>query len=186
MKRKINVFYVWGYNGSPESSTVSNLKQLLGKEYNVISDYYAQYNPKEAITDINYYIKKHNIDILVGSSLGGYIIMQIPNIKKVIINPCLHPENELELLKDENGEACVPQHIIDFYKDYIKDHDVWENFNNDESVFVMGTDDELLGTKYVNEVKEHSDSVNLVNQGHHNTKESLSNYVVPVIKNIKV
>ena len=64
MKRKINVFYVWGYNGSPESSTVSNLKQLLGKEYNVISDYYAQYNPKEAITDINYYIKKHNIDTL--------------------------------------------------------------------------------------------------------------------------
>ena len=67
-------------------------------------------------------------------TLGTQI--QIPNIKKVIINPCLHPEVELELLKDENGEPCVPQHIVDFYKDYIKEHDVWEAFtNNDDTVF---------------------------------------------------
>jgi predicted esterase YcpF (UPF0227 family) len=185
MKRKTNVLYVWGYNGSPDSSSVTNLKQVLGKEYNVISDYYAQYNPKEAITDINYYIKTHNIDILVGSSLGGYLALQIPNIKKVIINPCLHPEVELELLKDENGEPCVPQHIVDFYKDYIKEHDVWEAFtNNDDTVFIMGTEDELLGTKYVDEVKEHSSNVNLVNQGHHNTKESIEEFVVPVIKSM--
>ena len=115
MKRKINIFYVWGYNGSPESQTVSNLKELLGDDYNIISDYYAQYDPAEAIIDINYFIKHYNIDILVGSSLGGYLTMQVPNIKKVIINPCVHPEIELELLKDESNEPCVPQHIINFY-----------------------------------------------------------------------
>ena len=123
---------------------------------------------------------------MIGSSLGGYLALQIPNIKKVIINPCLHPEVELELLKDDSGEHCVPQHIVDFYKDYIKEHNVWEKFTNDDTVFIIGTDDELLGTKYVEEIKEYSSNVNLVNQGHHNTKESLSNYVVPVIKNIEL
>jgi predicted esterase YcpF (UPF0227 family) len=92
------------------SSILKNLKELLGKEYNVVSDYYAQYNPEEAINDIKYYIEQYKVDILVGSSLGGYITLQIPGIKKVIINPCLYPNIELPLLKDEEGNPAVPAH----------------------------------------------------------------------------
>ena len=50
--KKINVFYVWGVGGSPESSTVEYLQEALGEKYNVISDFYAQYNPVEAISDL--------------------------------------------------------------------------------------------------------------------------------------
>lgn len=184
MSKKLNVFYVWGYGGSPDSKTVKNLKELLGKKYNVISDYYAQYNPEEAIKDIKYYIEQYKIDILVGSSLGGYIVLQIPGIKKVIINPCLYPNIELPLLKDEEGDDAVPAHIIDFYEKYISNHDVWENFNNDETVFVMGNNDELFGMKYFDEITEHSNNVKISEQGHHNTKTSLKEYVVPIIKSL--
>lgn len=182
MSKKLNVFYVWGYGGSPESSTVKNLQDLLGKEYNVVSDYYAQYNPEEAINDINYFIEQYKIDILVGSSLGGYLVMQIPDIKKIIINPCLYPTVELPILKDENDEPSVPEHIIDFYTKWHDKHNVWENFSDDNTTFIMGEHDELFGTKYVDEIKEHSTKVHLVRQGHHNTRESLAQYVVPVIK----
>ena len=38
--KKINVFYVWGFGGSPESSTIEYLQEALGEKYNVISDDY--------------------------------------------------------------------------------------------------------------------------------------------------
>lgn len=185
MRKKINVFYVWGYGGSPESNNIKYLQDALGNEYNVVSDYYAQYNPEEAIKDINYYIKKYKIDILVGSSLGGYITLQIPNIKRVIINPCLYPNIELPLLKDEDGEPSVPEHINEFYSKYINEHNVWEN-NSDDIIFIMGEDDELFGTKYVDEIKEHSQNVYLVKQGHHNTQESITTFVAPQIKELTI
>lgn len=184
MSKKINVFYVWGYGGSPMSNSVKYLQDALGKEYKVISDYYAQYNPEEAIKDINYFIKKHKIDILVGSSLGGYITLQIPNIKRVIINPCLYPNIELPLLKDEEGNEAVPAHIVEFYEKFISNHDVWENFNNDETVFVMGNNDELFGMKYFDEITKHSNKVKISEQGHHNTETSLREYVAPIIKSL--
>ena len=184
MSKKINVFYVWGYGSSPESHTVKDLQDLLGDDYNVVSDYYAQYNPEEAINDIKYHIQEKKIDILVGSSLGGYIAMQIPHIKKVIINPCICPLYELPLLTDEAGEPCVPPHIVDFYFNWDNKHNVWETFNNSETVFIMGEDDEVFGTKYIEEVKEHSTKVNVVKQGHQNTRESVEQFVVPVIKKI--
>ena len=184
MSKKVNMFYVWGYGGAPDSTTVTNLKDLLGKDYNVVSDYYAQYNPEEAIKDINYYIEHYKVDILVGSSLGGYLALQIPGIKKVIINPCLYPNIELPLLKDDDGNEAVPSHIVDFYEKYISEHNVWENFNNEETVFVMGNNDELLGMKYFDEISEHSNKIKISEQGHHNTLNSLREYVVPVIKSL--
>lgn len=203
--KKVNVFFVWGYGSSPESSAVKYLKETLGDDYNVMSDYYAQYNPEEAIIDIENYIKEKNIDILVGSSLGGYITLQIPNIKKVIINPCLHPEIVLPTLtedvekKDDKGNIVldkdgnkiietvksVPEHIIKYYSNYISQNDVWNKYNAQEdarTVWVIGKHDELLKDMFVDEVTEHAANVVRSEQGHHNTFESIVEFVVPEIK----
>ena len=197
--KKINVFYVWGYGSSPESSAIEYLKNGLGNQFNVISDYYAQYNPKEAIFDINKYIKEYNIDLIVGSSLGGYLAMQLTNIPKVIINPCVRPDielpkltNEVDVPNTDNPEEthkekvpAVPEHIVNFYTDYISEHNVWENYNENEdkhTVFVMGNNDEVLGNRYLEEVKNHASSVVISEQGHGNTQESINTFVVPEIK----
>lgn len=189
--KKTNVFYIWGYGGSPESPTIENLQEVLGKEYNVISDYYAQYNPIEAISDITTYIKDKKIDLIVGSSLGAFIGLQIPNIRKVLINICLHPETELEKLTTdvENPEThkmetvkAVPEHTVNFYKDYVKNNDIWKNFNQYNTLFILGDNDELLEDRFWNEIKSHSTNIVFSEQGHHNTKESIQNYVAPEIK----
>lgn len=185
MKKRINVFYVWGYNSSPESTTRKYLQELLGKNYNVISDYYAQYNPVEAVKDIEYYVKEYDVDILVGSSLGGFIVLQTEtNIPKIIINPCLYPNIELPKLVNTENEPIVPEHIVDFYTSFVNDNNIWGKFNNENTTFILGSDDEVLGTKYVDEIKSYSENVHIVAQGHKNTKESLKEYVVPIIKTL--
>lgn len=207
MGKKKNILYVWGYNSSPESHTVKYLQNGLGENYNVISDFYAQYNPSDALFDINAIIADNHIDLVVGSSLGGYLTMQLTNVPKVIINPCVHPEVELEKLTQtvqkttgsgkpvfyKNGKPImetiksVPEHIVNFYKQYISEHNVWETYNDIEdkhTVFVIGDSDELLGDKYVNEVKSHATKVIRSHQKHSNTQESINNFVVPEIKKL--
>lgn len=184
MKRKTNVLYVWGYGGSPLSHTVKHLKKYLGKDFNVYSEFYAQYDPVNAIIDINYYIEKYKIDLVIGSSLGAFLTLQLPNnVQKVMINPCLYPNIELPLLKNEQGEQDVPQHIVDFYATYINEHNIWE-YDNDSNIFIMGDEDELLGLKYVSEINSHKGTVHIVKQGHHNTEESVRDFVVPIINKL--
>ncbi len=181
MGKMKNVFFVWGYGGSPDSTTIKNLKQLVGDKYNIISDYYAQYNPVEAIKDIEYYIKEYKVDILIGSSLGGFIVSQIKtDIPKIIINPCMEPAVELPLLKDENNEYCVPKHIIDFYTEYTNKNNIWETISAND-IFIIGSEDELFGTKYVEQIKQYTDNIHIVPQKHHNTFESIRDFVVPVL-----
>lgn len=183
---KKTVFYIWGYGSSPDSQTIKNLKSLLNKkQYNVCSDFYAQYNPKEAIFDLNNLLEQYKPDVVVASSLGGYLALQLKGYKKIIINPCIRPDIELPKLNEK--ENTVPQHIIDYYMQYLKEHDVWEMFDNNEkenTVFVLGDKDELFGDKYKEEIEQHSSNVVISKQGHHNTKESLNDFVVPIIKTI--
>lgn len=207
MSKKTNVFIVWGYGSGPESTLVKSLQKILPKnKYNVISDFYAQYDPNEALTDLNNYIKDYNVDIIVGSSLGAFLTMQIDTtLPKILINPCVRPDIELPLLMqdveklDSNGEKVlddngnpvmekvptVPQHIVDNYTKYVNSHNIFENISkNDLNVGIFGTMDELLGDRYVQIIQEHIDIIEAEGMGHHNTFESTKNFVAPEIINI--
>lgn len=201
MNKKKTIFYIWGYGSGPNSNTIKYLKNTLGKTYNVISDFYAQYNPKEALFDIENIIKDNDVDLIVASSLGGYLAMQLTGIPKVIINPCVRPDIELPKLTedipvtDDNGEStvqtvpAVPPHIIEYYTEYIKQHNVWENYSEEEdthTVWVFGDNDELLGDRYVDEVKSHASNIVISHQGHGNTQQSINEFVVPAIKKLNI
>lgn len=184
MSKKKNVFFVWGFGGSPDSPVVTSLRKLLGKDYKVISDYYAQYDPNEAKNDLKQFVKEYKIDIIIGSSLGGFNVMILDvDIPKIIINPCVHPEIELPLLKDENGNECVPEHMVKFYSEYMSKQNIWEHISDDD-IFVLGENDEVFGLKYLDEIKNHCKNVNITKQGHHNTNESINEYLIPIIKTL--
>ena len=101
MKKK-TIFYIWGYGSSPESQTLLDLKELLSnKKYNVCSDYYAQYNPEEALFDLTNLINESKPDLIIGVGLGGYLALQLQGYKKILIDPYLNPVDELEKLTEE-------------------------------------------------------------------------------------
>ena len=99
---KKTIFYIWEYGSSPESKTLLDLKELLNtKKYNVYSDYYAQYNPKEALFDLTNLINETKPDLIIGVGLGGYLALQIQGYKKILIDPYLKPVDELGKLTKE-------------------------------------------------------------------------------------
>jgi len=125
--KKYKILYVFGYGDSPDSEIIQNLKDKLNnKKFEIISDYYAQYNPKEAIYDLKNIIEKNNIDIIIGDNLGGYLVSLLDNdLIKILINPLYNPslelaEYETTNIDDKGNEVTmklVPEHIINFYKE---------------------------------------------------------------------
>lgn len=125
--KKIKILYIYGYGDNPECQNIQILKDSLNKKkYEIISDYYAQYSPKEAKYDLENIIQNNNIDIIIGEELGGYLIGILENINiksKIVIDPIINPILELQEYKtntlDENGKEIeiplVPDHIIKFY-----------------------------------------------------------------------
>ena len=137
MKKK-KIFYVFGFGDTPDSIYVKYLKEHLdSSKYEVISDYYAQYSHESALTDIENYIEKYNIDILIGEHLGAYLLTLLNTDKNITIiasNPLQWPAgyelDEYEIPSvDEKGNECVmkmvPKHIVNYYKS----EEFKQNFN---------------------------------------------------------
>lgn len=188
MKKKKTIFYIWEYGSSPESQTLLDLKELLStKKYNVCSDYYAQYNPEEALFDLTNLINETKPDLIIGVGLGGYLALQLQGYKKILIDPYLNPVDELEKLTEEienkDGEneivKTVPQHIINYYKEYTDKHNVWEKFNDNEIKLTSF----VLYNNYNDNSKimEHTSNINVITQ-QATTKDSLKSLVVPLIE----
>ena len=141
MKKK-KILYVFGYGDNPIGEKfISIKKQLNTKKFDIISDYYAQYSPKEAKYDLENIIKDNNIDIIIGEELGGYLISLLDNctIKKISIDPLTDPIKELKeyttkTIDEDRKEVeipLVPDHIIKFYTD----DKCEENFNNIKCIY---------------------------------------------------
>jgi len=178
------ILYIYGYGSNENSSTYNNLKELLSshKRINIISIRYSQENPQKALQQFKDFIEENQVDMIVASSLGAYIAIQISGIPKILINPCVHPEVELEKLQNPS----VPEFIVNNYKNYITNHDIWSNTTEQDkynTTVIIGKNDELFGQKYVQECIKHCTYLKFSDQGHSNTKESLETVVIPTILN---
>jgi len=94
MKRK-RIMYVHGYNSDSNSSMSAALKSAL---YEVLGDGFDYYSPTipncpvEGIKLIERFVVDNDIEIIIGSSLGGFKLLHSKlghNVKKIVINPLI-------------------------------------------------------------------------------------------------
>ena len=85
----MKVLYVHGYNSNANSTTSKLIRELSDFEVHTIT--YNPEHPIEAIKDIRNYCKKYKIDLIIGSSLGGFLTMNCFGYKRIVINPCFKP-----------------------------------------------------------------------------------------------
>lgn len=86
-----NILYIYGYGSSPESSTCKWLKTNLPNA-KVYSFKYDQRHPDESIPYLVRIVHELDIDIVFGSSLGGWYALNvsaIANIPYIVINPVI-------------------------------------------------------------------------------------------------
>lgn len=168
---KKKILFIYGFNDNPDSQLVKDLKENLNqKRYEVISDYYAQYNPKDALIDINNYIKENKIDIVIGIELGGWLATLIENktVKKILIDPTFNP------LVEFDKEDGFPEYIMNFYKDYIDALEI--NNYNFSNVNILLTDN------VSNEYEEiNSDNITYIDSSYTEFSDIIKKFIVPLL-----
>ena len=138
----MKILYVHGYNGNPYGSSYQNLKKACKENHELYTIDYNPNFPKEAIKDIYKFVKENGINLVIGSSLGGFLTMNLYGVSRIVVNPCWDPANEINKLGYE-GDTLVYEELLDGMTETL---DI-EELNLCSGVFV--DNDELLGRKYV-------------------------------------
>ena len=94
MKKK--VLYIHGFCSSAQTATAGRLREVFSDtcEVHAID---VNHHPAESIRRIEEYIAEHGIELLVGTSLGGYYTLCADvTCTKVAVNPATDPEMSLK------------------------------------------------------------------------------------------
>lgn len=172
--RKVKVLYVYGYSGSHTSRTVGKLKQHLPADrFEVLCYDYPQRDCAAALRFLKDKIKKHHVDIVMGSSLGAFIALGLDvDIPKIIVNPCLIPSVELPKLPDNAPSKA----LVDSYAPF---EDVIFGHVTSGSRCFMAPGDELLGNTYRKPMEEHM-PVTSIPGGHRLADEAMPQIVAAI------
>ena len=158
------LLYVHGYNGMPEGYSYNLIKAVLPKGYTIEGIDYDQNDCALARQQILDYIKTHSIDLVIGSSLGGFITLTLSGVKRFVINPCYLPSVELP-------KIGVPQQLIDTYKPY---EPLLDEASDKDRLLVrgfFGDHDELLGDRYIESFSRQFGRWQRISSGHHLSEE---------------
>lgn len=186
------VLYIYGYGSSPESSTCKWLKNNLPNTI-VYSFEYVQSDPENSIPYLCSLVEELDIDIVIGSSLGGWYAMHIASIcslPSILINPVTDSilEQVVDYVSDHDS------HIVENLVKYSKEHPLfetkehwtgyrWDNAENGYySVLIWSDNDEVIinSNDISTELKENFLTKCIVRNGKHKlTNEEKEKYIIP-------
>ena len=84
----MKILYVHGYNGKADGDTfkmLSRLAKVVSEDIEVVGAEYNQYDCDEAHEQIMKKFRNEKADIIIGSSLGGFLVMTCTEIKHRIV-----------------------------------------------------------------------------------------------------
>lgn len=186
------VLYIYGYGSSPESSTCKWLKNNLPNTI-VYGFEYVQSDPENSIPYLCSLVEELDIDIVIGSSLGGWYAMHIASIcslPSILINPVT--DSTLEQVVDYVSDH--DSHIVENLVKYSKEHPLfetkehwtgyrWDNAENGYySVLIWSDNDEVIinSNDISTELKENFLTKCIVRNGKHKlTNEEKEKYIIP-------
>lgn len=186
------VLYIYGYDSSPESSTCKWLKNNLPNAI-VYSFGYVQTDPENSIPYLCSLVEELDIDIVIGSSLGGWYAMHVASIcslPSILINPVT--DSTLEQVVDyvSNHDSHIVQKLVKYSKEHplfeTKEHWTgyrWDNAENGYySVLIWSGNDEVIinSNDISTELKENFLTKCIVRNGKHQlTDEEKEKYIIP-------
>ena len=158
------LLYIYGYGGNATGSTVTMLKRLMPEGYSIESFTYTQADCAKAREEILSYIAEHEIDLVIGSSLGGFITLTLTGVPRIVVNPCWEPSVVLPTIGASTSLVVT----------YTPFEEAIEHPEDPEMVQAYFADaDELLGDKYIERYQRYYDASHChrIVSGHHLSEE---------------
>lgn len=165
MENSIRIGYVHGYLGSSNGESYKRLEKYIPEGYELVPLNYDDRNAELSMNSLINLVQEHDINFLIGSSLGGFLVLNMWGFPRIVINPCYHPSVELPKLGASEEFANSFKMFEDDLKKY-NDHEERENVTA-----IFGNKDELLGLKYVEEYKKDFKYLHIVDSEHRISEE---------------
>lgn len=169
------ILYIHGYNGSPQGRSFRLFQKYMSAyDGQVIGMDYTQDDCAIALQEIRETIEREHIDLVIGSSLGGFLALLTTGIPRIVINPCYSPSAELPKLGPHNGLPAPSKEMVDTYAAF---EPRLKSFTDEERQLVTGyfaEDDELLGDTYREMFEREISKPYTIPGGHHVAEEAVS------------
>lgn len=168
------LLYIHGYNGSAKGSSYQLFcKHMPSEEWEVIGMDYTQKDCAVALREIRETIEREHIDVVVGSSLGGFLALLTTGIERIVINPCYLPSVELPLLGPHNGLPAPSPEMVATYAAY---ETMLKTFSWEERQLIKGyfaEEDDLLSQDYSDDFCHDVHGYYVIPGGHHVSEEAV-------------
>ena len=143
----IRILYVHGYMGDPYGGSFQKISKYAaeadfgGEKVQMHTFDYDPRDPRKAVRDLRLYYYEHDIDLMIGSSLGGFLVASCRGARRIAVNPCWSPSVELPKVGyvDSVEDYITLENWLGMYSD-CGDHDL--------CIGCFARNDELLGRKY--------------------------------------
>lgn len=179
--RKLRILFVHGYNSGAFGFTATELQHQLGKRAVIFAPAFSNgverfenilANIRQAQTLIDY----EGIDLVVGSSMGGFTTLRVKGVPRIIINPCMKPSEQfdkLELVSTTDEDiakyAELEQKLAPTKEE---EEQTWALFADEDELFSYKTEfQNLFGMKNCLQVPG----------GHRNNSTRVKEHIIPLI-----
>lgn len=175
----IKILYVHGYNGKPDGESFKKLAKYAeaadfgGEKIEMHSFEYDATKPFKAVRALKLYYYENNIDLIIGASLGGFLAACCDWARRIVVNPCWSPSEELPKVG---------------YKESVKEYQALEGYlghfaeDGDEDLCIgcFAPDDELLGAKYKDVFCQYFPETYDISGGHHLSEEAAQKIMLEI------
>lgn len=167
----IKILYVHGYNGKANGESFQKLAKYAevadfgGEKVEMHSFDYEATIPFKAERALRKYYFENDIDLIIGSSLGGFIAASCEWARRIVVNPCWKPSVELPKVGytgPTEAYGLMEEHLGCFA----------EKGDGELCIGCFAEADELLGTKYKDAFSEHFKETYVIPGGHHLSEEA--------------
>jgi predicted esterase YcpF (UPF0227 family) len=182
--RQLKILYIHGYGGNGNSRTATELQKNMGEQAIVYSPMFSTdisvfCNMLENIKKANLFVKENNVDIVIGSSMGGFIASFVSGMPKILINPCLLPSEQLPVRIFPEIEAPELQKYKDLESLRIIDRE-----EQSLSYGLFSTNDELFSYRELFASLYSKEHIYTMNDGHRISPDNVKSALVPLIKTV--
>lgn len=198
--KKKTILYLHGIGSGAASRTPRSLGQYL-PDYKIIAPELPE-RPEMAVKFIKENMNLKEIDLVIGTSLGGFYALTLPGVKKLIINPALFADRDIPaalgmgyqrfLCERMNGatEYIIDEEFIEELEHIRKDifnqgKYILENHNLISETYALFGENDPVVSHYDDFCRIFdSDNAFVFSGGHRLTEDDIENELVPLVKQI--
>lgn len=192
---KLNILYLHGFASSGNSGTAKEIREGLPACRVISPD--LPIDPADALNLIHTIVDEQKIDLVIGTSMGGYFAAMTHCDMKILVNPSFHVSRMMRNRLGENDTVTIAyfkaredgatefeltQDIANRYfalERNIPRNAYSSNRSGRETLGVFGTADDVVDCR--DEYLSMYDNIRYFNGGHRLSKEAIDEVIIPSI-----